>query len=504
MGPPELEDLLGKLSYADIPTVGGPDDSFDFMEEFRSASPASAFHPVSLAATSRRSLAASTKLWRTRGGGRPVAGSQTKASRSPGKGPSEAREWADDKEKEASRSPTRAALPQDIANTADFLSLASLEAVETDAAESLSTETFSRSKEIDVLEGILSLAYNDPVSITRIRELPTTRKEVKEVTFRKGNLYPKVWVFKAEPKETAKELAAYHIIHNRGIPTGKPIGFTPSPEIKEYPFPSAILGGIVEHAGDPYDVLMDDLVLQPKFMQETAVIIARLIADYHCKLTQAKDEFAKYDIDLSKANPRQEIHNSFMAGLGLKEENVETLVLACESLAGKQKGSLVASHGDIHTGNIVTVKRQYATIADEFGVIDWGSLTLDNPYGDLRDYWVHHKRKAEQVCGSYDFSFADLVQAYESECRLHSGNFLSAFPDERESLIQSMLKNLKEMYDPVRKDEDDIVRKARYHYKALSSDLERLEMFGYEEARVIGSELRQLLRDKEYLRGILE
>ncbi len=360
----------------------------------------------------------------------------------------------------------------------------------------------SKPKEIILLENILTLFYDCAVKVTDVRQLPTTRKEVKEVYFLKGHAQSKVWVFEADPDLTAKELAIYHLIHQQGIPTGKPIGYTPTPNQKQYPFSTAILGGIVEHAGDSYDHLIATMRMEPEVIHQIAITVAGLIADYHFKLTRAEKMFGEYGINVERCSPRQEIRGRFVAGLGIDEVKAEKLIRACESLYEKQNPNKVISHGDLHTGNVVTVRRGYETFVNEFGVIDWGSLTKDHPYGDLQDFWLHHKRQAEKVC-YYDFGFSDMERAYEEHRASLLGTYDQPF-DQKDSLIQSALWNLYEMYDPVRTDEKDIREKAVNHLTSLKSDLEKLELYGFDDARTIMKEMQNILKGKYYLASLMD
>lgn len=331
--------------------------------------------------------------------------------------------------------------------------------------------------EISALEEMLSLAYKLPVKITRIKKLPQTRKEVKEVYFliNETNL-SKVWVFKAEPEKTRNELNAYAIIHRQGILTGEPLGYQPS--ASSYPYDVAILGGVVEHAGDPYEQMLENLAWDSKTMFSTAEAIVRTMADYQIKLTQAKEEFEQYGISLLRADPGKEIEDRLLAALGKTEAQASGLISACRQLYAAQNSSPLVSHGDCHLGNIVTVmdEKYGGTLStNKFGMIDWGSLQFDTPFGDVQDFWLHHQRKAQKVCGHYPFSVSQLENTFLGALRevaRENGRGLTL--DENDSLIQSALWNLYEMYDPTRKDPADIETKARVHAQGLWDSLDAL------------------------------
>ncbi len=329
--------------------------------------------------------------------------------------------------------------------------------------------------EVSALEEMLSLAYKLPIKITCIKKLPQTRKEVKEVYFliNETNL-SKVWVFKADPEQTRNELNAYALIHRQGILTGKPLGYQPSASL--YPYDVAILGGVVEHAGDPYEQMLENLSLDSRTIFSTAQAIARTMADYQIKLTQAKDEFEQYGISLLRADPGKEIKERLLAALGKTEEQASGLISACCQLYAAQNSSKLISHGDCHLGNIVTVmdEKYGGTLStNKFGMIDWGSLQFDTPFGDVQDFWLHHQRKAQKVCGHYPYSVSQLENTFLGallEVAKENGRELTL--DNNDSLIQSALWNLYEMYDPTRKDPADIDAKARVYAQGLWDSLD--------------------------------
>ena len=170
------------------------------------------------------------------------------------------------------------------------------------------------------------------------------------------------------------------------------------------------------------------------------------------------------------------------------------------------------SHGDIHTGNIVTLTAldkttgQVSTKIDDFGVIDWGSIGIDNAYGDLQDFWLHHYREAEKICGVYDYSFNDIESAYTTQVfkSAREQDFALEMPPHSDVVIQSALWNLYEMYDPVRTDNCDIQQKARTHLIGLLTDLGTLCDLGYrKEARKIQNELHSMFAETVYLSSLL-
>lgn len=329
------------------------------------------------------------------------------------------------------------------------------------------------------LEQILSQEYRTPIAITRVRDLSQTRKQVREVFFIKNNSLSKVWVFKADPASTARELARYYIIHAQGVPTAKPIGFRPSPGsiTQSYPYDIAILGGIVEDAGGPYREMIANMQLKPEYIFQTAGSIARMIAGMHKALTKAGDVFARYNIEIPAASPRRELRERLLAALPLEESQLEPLIKACEQLYAAQSGEKVISHGDFHLGNITTVlERNGSTSLNRFGAIDWGSLMLDYPSADLVDFWIHHQREAKGVCQQYPYELGELAAAYNQH--LERSERIWATSEEKllgqNTAIQTVLWHLYEMYDPTRTTDKE--QKALYHYLELKRALEKEEL----------------------------
>lgn len=356
-----------------------------------------------------------------------------------------------------------------------------------DLLEDVLPSRYVKSEAVAKLERILSQAYGSPVAVTKIRELPQTRKQVKEVYFAANNSISKVWVFKADPENTARELTTYYIVHELGVPTGKPLGYSPMKAGEAYPFDVAVLGGIVEDAGDPYDALIENMELQPRLVFQTAEAVVRVIKDYQQKLTRAKKEFERYGIELSNASPRKELRERFFAGLQMQES--KELADACDRLYRKLGRKRVVSHGDLHTGNLVTLLNnedsRKSTRLDSFGIIDWESIMLDHPCGDVVDFWVHHQRKAKQACGDYDYALGDLMWQDTSA---------------KDLLIQSALWHLYEMFDPARKNTADIEAKAKYHYAMLLEELSNFSGYGCDsEAAIIRREVHNLLKDQPFL-----
>ncbi|MBI5066438.1 phosphotransferase [Candidatus Woesearchaeota archaeon] len=363
------------------------------------------------------------------------------------------------------------------------------------------------------LENVLSQAYQTPVSITRVRELRVTKKEVKEVFFSLNGGITKAWVFKADPKKTTRELIAYQIVYEQGVPTGKPIGFKTENPNANYPFDVAVLGGVVEHAGEPYNEFLRNMELDPKLVFETGLNVVKRIAEYQVKLTLALEEFKRRGVDLETASPKKELKNRLLLALRINEKNAGGLIKACEALYKKQSGVRVVSHEDIHTGNIVTVTQVDPgtnlpkTSFKHFGFIDWEEIGLDNPFSDVVDFCLHHDRQALKVCDGYKSDFRRMKKVYSDYfTSLATVNELkvSAKLNNTDSLIQTALWNLYEMYDPVRIDKQDIEEKARLHCKTLIKNLNDLEKKGFKEAEQIRRELRGLLGREKYLSGILK
>ncbi|MFA6460831.1 MAG: hypothetical protein WCV90_01075 [Candidatus Woesearchaeota archaeon] len=350
---------------------------------------------------------------------------------------------------------------------------------------------------VPILEAILSEAYGRPVSVTGIKDLPSTHKQVKEIYIHVDDKLSRIWIFKADPKKTARELAAYNLIYQKGIPTGRPIGYSPSNSLDDYPFDVAILGGIVEHAGDPYKQMLKNLGFKPNLINQTAEVIVRMIADYQLKLTLAQPELRELGIDLSRASPRKEIKDQFLAAIGKDETQGEGLIRACEELYSVQEGTLLVSHGDLHLGNIVTIKEGEASLTSKFGIIDWESLCLDHQYGDVQCFLAHHQREAKKACIlGYSFTNDPLTAMYsETLAQLDLGHQLtSSSNSNRDAVVQSTLWHIYEIFDPTRTNRKDAQEKAVYHVEATIESLRALIKIGLEpQAQAIWKELKPLL-----------
>lgn len=371
----------------------------------------------------------------------------------------------------------------------------------------------AKPQDVNNLEKILSEAFQKTVSITRVKDLAAHRKQsVKEVSYSTGDgaVY-KVWVFKADPLSTVKELNIYYIAHQAGVPTGMPIAYTPLHSAEKYPFDMAILGGVINYAGVSYDELVKDLPLEPRMIFNTALAVTGIIADYHVKLTLAEKEFKDLGIEIPRFDVEKEIKERFVAAIGVDPENVQvkSLVTSCRRL-DKNGSPRVISHNDLHTGNIITLSQtnplgQIGSSYQRFGVIDWGEIAWDSPYGDLLDFWLHHKRLAQQVCTKYSFRFEKLESAYRDKFnQLGALHNLSFERKEEKSVVKSAIWNLLEIYDPSRNQVADIIEKATRHSQALWQDLAKLKDFGYaREAYQIKKSINELLKDREYLQPIL-
>ncbi len=327
--------------------------------------------------------------------------------------------------------------------------------------------------EVSILEKLLSYEYGSPnLKITKIEDISHSKKDVKRVYFVKDDDMYQVWILKADPKQTARELNICSLVYEKGIPTAKPIGYNPNPN-EDYPYDIAILGGVVEHAGDSYDSLLSNLVLSPDLMFKTALSISRLLGEFHYKLTLSHEEFSERGIELHRASPRREINERFIPSLNIDPNNAEDLIRACENLYYLQDGQMVISHGDIHTGNIVTQQEKGSSVLgislQNFGLIDYGSLCFDFADSDIEDFWIHHRRSVLKNIKKYDFNEIRLREDYckvvdelagEHMGKLNIGSF-------RNNLIQRTLWNVYEMFDPTRKDVDDINSKMNYHFSQL-------------------------------------
>jgi hypothetical protein len=350
-----------------------------------------------------------------------------------------------------------------------------------------STALLKKPETIKELEKVLSDAYQGEVQITKISKVGSSTKSVKEVMFLSGNQLMKVWIFKADPQKTINEMKLYQVAYDNGIPTGKPIMNKESYLFSDF----ALLGGIVNHCGEPYDTLMENLELKPQEIFNTAKRIVSIITSYQNTLTPLIPAMLTDKILLKVADPSTELENRFIRGSGLNERSCEKLVRLCQDLYGKLSTDRVFSHEDTHTGNIATIRlfnaemQQYASFVDKFGIIDWGSAGIDHPLSDIMNFWIHHERKAHQITnGQYPYSSKDILRYMEK----YHGTDVAG----QDAMILSALWHMYEIYDPVRKDAKDIEWKKQYHASRAKDVLKELSK-SYSIASKISVELQRLV-----------
>ncbi len=342
--------------------------------------------------------------------------------------------------------------------------------------------------DIQTLEKILSEVYTSDVTITSIKDLPVTRKLVKRVFFDVKGYLCQVFVLKADPSRTNKELCAYRIAYNHAVPTGMPIGFMPESAEGKYPFETALLGGeIINDAGEPYKELLGNLELTPHLMMGTAKAIAEIIADYQMSLTYAYAEFRDRKLHIPYANPKKEIKDRMLARLALEEYEATDLLNAAEELASKQSNWRLVSHGDTHLGNITTVfdiysrnetQMQKGWNLSRFGVIDWESICMDRPHSDLIDFFVHFERVASAISRRpYTFNFDEINLAYLNRLKnrmLEKGIKLNPNDLNRDTLIQNALWHAYEILDPTREGSPEEESIAEHHIASMKVALQDL------------------------------
>jgi thiamine kinase-like enzyme len=293
----------------------------------------------------------------------------------------------------------------------------------------------------------------------------------------------KAWIFKADPVQTRKEMVIYYVASMNKVSTAKPLGYIPHQNESRYPYDIAILsGGPVEHAGMPYSELIYDVAI-PRFVHNAAVEVAKLIADTHVRLTMQKSYIESFNVYLQPQKPDFEIRARLARGLGIYTENkfITTICQLCNAMYLQQRGSYVVSHCDLHTGNIVTKQKEDAESLRDFGLIDWGSTNLDHWEADLVDFFIHHKREALRANQKYNYDIKDLIKSYVNHFNATADSLGLEYNvsfDPRTLIIQSMLWNLYEMFDPTRTEPKDVMQKAIYHGSSFMRDLETLEHNG--------------------------
>ncbi len=380
------------------------------------------------------------------------------------------------------------------------------------AKSPISTPAKKKPDFVATLEKILEETYQSslPIRITKIREIESGVKEqVKEISFwRAGGIY-KVWMFKADPVETYIELTKCYIADKAGIRTGKPIGFVPSEKENRYQFDAALLGGVVEHAGETYHKLIHEYETAPELLLESAMFVARFIADCHVRLADTEEQFARYNVNIPVVTASDRIKKTLYAALAIDDKE---LLSAVENLVAKQMQYKVMSHNDPHTKNIITPPKVseiglVGMDAEEYAYIDWKDLGWNHPFSDLVDFFTHFLRDAEQCCVPYDYDFSKIKDAYIASFN-KKGSFINLEMNEsdlrNDALIESAVCNLCEMYDPSRKNSDDIRQKAIRHMQKLNEDLDELSTKGFrQEIRMIRKSLNDVFGDIEYIKPYL-
>ncbi|MFH1174435.1 MAG: phosphotransferase [archaeon] len=318
---------------------------------------------------------------------------------------------------------------------------------------------------IALLEDLLTAHFAKSVTITSIVEKKGTRKQVKEVHYRLNNHLSKVWLVKStSPEETARQLLAYHIISALGVPTAKPLGYTPS--TTPYPYDVALLGGCLEHAGEPYEMLLKDLALSPESTFETAKTLGRIIANYQAVLSENRNAFDG-NMPIIRRFPHDELIQRLYPVRGVQEE----LASLCDELAGWQEQMLLVSHGDMHNRNILCMNDGHHVLLDNFGIIDW-EVYEQHPLADAIGFWVHHRRDAKAINPEYAYTLTDFVDVYTGA--LKERGIVLRQP-RKDALIQSALWNIYELYDSTRTDAVLAEEKTDYHRKELAHDLDALK-----------------------------
>ena len=329
---------------------------------------------------------------------------------------------------------------------------------------------------IEALEGILSNHYNKQAIVTNIKSLPITRKHIKEVRFTLGDYLSKVWVFKADPKTTAKEMIAYEVAFKHKIPTGEPIGFLPKYD-QTYPYDIAIIGGVVEHSREDFKSVIEALRLRPALVYDTAEVIADLIVKYQSELTRNRKELDDRGVGLTPFVPDEPLEERFFRGLGFPQGKTDAgLVGEALELYVKQKGGFVVSQNDLNPGNIIPLAQlngatgQVDTHLGQFGIIDWGLICLDNAFADPVDFWVYLDRLAGR---HRELDFGRFIESYASEAPSALG-----IKDSTDAYIQLALRQLYKIADPIRTDAKDASRKMRHHYGRAREAFALLEKQG--------------------------
>lgn len=351
---------------------------------------------------------------------------------------------------------------------------------------------------ITLLEQVLTAEYHIPVRVTRIRDLPQTRKKVKEVCILKGNALGRVWVLHDDPKVLYKELVVSYFASREHVPTGKPLAFSPDAPFKA---DIGILGGsVIEHAGDAYTELLQRLERAPDVMLKTALGVASTLALCHAGLQKSKKSLSDYGIDAPRYSFEHALHETLGRTLNGEHARLERLAHALYCPAR----SYMINHGDVHTGNIVTMTAQNGstgpeTLIDQFGIIDWSDICTAHPIRDIVDFWVHHVRAVRSIFPRYEEAWDIFIAEYGRASKERTGNEFRS-PRVDELILHRVQRDVLELFDPARTDPQDIADKARYHAWAIAQNLQAYRAFNPQCTSAAVEILADMLAPFDYLK----
>lgn len=353
-------------------------------------------------------------------------------------------------------------------------------------------KTMEKPDDVSKLEEFLQVSFHDnSILVTNIDNAIVGRKSVRKVYFIRGEQIHQIWAVEAS-REIGKELAIYSIAYEAGVPTGRPLGFDIKSHATNYPFETAFLtGGFIEHAGDSYDLLIENLRFRPEKVFDSGVNIVKLISDMHCKLEFAKNKFNDYGINIPEANCEDEIKDRLVPVLGKNVSDLGGLIEACNRLGAQRKGARIISHGDAHTRQFVTQNDRSAqslfASTNKFAVIDFGSLSYDFPESDYVCFWTHHQRKALTSCRVYDYHLEDVLKGCKN---------LSM----RNAIIERTLWDVFELLDPQRTVNEDVEKKAKFHYAHFEMMGKSLSDYGLGTMHdKLKTEIRNAFTGTEYI-----
>jgi len=290
------------------------------------------------------------------------------------------------------------------------------------------------------------------------------------------------WYLETNQEELRAEIYKTWLIHNQGIATGD-VSIQERAVTEKGLQDFALLYQSPQTALSYYEWLANNQLSNER-LHKFAETIARFLARLHISLTQLSPTFEKYALDVLESDPFVRLKSEFFAGLeitSLQERTPERRIVEILYEAyNKLQLPLVISHGDAHGDNFRAKSNVSRMNLTNFALIDWATLQWANPYMDLSNFWVHHERKALELCQErqetpfgadsqmYQGDFGTLEREYFSELRkwgqLKNFNVQDIRPHTASKEYYALQTHIEEIFAPKRKPGHDTDAKAVYHF----------------------------------------